>query len=1172
MAITEAVRVFMTSEPLYEKLLRDSIGQYTEECMSIYNTFTIPASSDDIEVLMANKRAIKQNLDTLRGMPPEKYEFDVGSAVKKHFEPSIKEVELLKTSIQEQRIKKIQDLEDKRNAAILNEEKKAAEATKPISDKHAELMSFKEPLKEILIRYNIMPSDIKISDDITSEEFMALVDSSISVCKSLTKERKSMSRILYWPLEEGDTKFSAYYLLLIALVFYFGAPFIAVILIGYMLYSTSTIYKKIDRLRIAESLMYNVDFSRFQPEISKEVIAEVDTTEIDEWAINELKRIEENHPQKLCDAEMAEVTKNIDKISRKCYDTYKSMEEYYKRIIHSLETAEKETDEKIKVYLDGIKEFGTVINTSAVMSHDFTVGYIDKVVPIIEHRELKNMVFQSKDRSTMIQRLRVYLCNAILSVKEKHLTVTIYDPENLGAEFADFYSNETQEYVKIETKDHVNILNRLRDYTQNNIKIIGDSNIDEYNKASEAVGKITLDYELLVVLSDVKKVKETEGFAKFMEYSARYGTIVWLCDTVSYPNADMVATEYSHKGQPMEYTSALGVKVTQTLNKAIQEGKIEGIMYFTDFAPKILPKEKWWTGNTTKGVNMRFGYADGDPSKGYPMHLDDKNVHCLMVGGTGSGKSVTINEMLMSLCTEYSPNELELVMIDFKNVEFSTFSRQEDTGVIRKIDKKTKAVISEEILPNIRNMPLHKSIIPHARVLAGTKDGEYAVSIFDYLCDEMQRRTEIFSKAGCKNIMEYRDKFPDAIMPRIVCLIDEFQVMFTEVDPKIVDIIKGKITSLSKLARFCGCHLWFTSQSMKGTLDKDILEQFTLRVALRCASTVSQDIIGNNAAGKIKSKVGYCYTNDSAGEDPTRNVLWRLPFAPTDDIMRTLEKLIVMCKERNIPMRDTDFYDQKLTFPKERLDEMYEMYPEHLLAPRLMILGERTGYSLNKLPEHFKFTKDDGENLAAVAFERSDLLNLVMTFVDNIRHKGSEAMIVMHSADRDAHTMLDIPSIVPEGLVSISDPNQDMEALVDALSDMVENRKNQDPSTLKPLYFIGVQWEKAKAISREERPKTQDKFKAVLREAPLYDIHFLFFAKEIGDLPSFVYTACNHRIAAKCGEKESSKYLNSMRATRLPTADDGIFAIYQYGATDYKFKIYQHVFAREIESRTVMVQ
>ena len=1151
----------MTSEPLYKQLLDKKVELYKRKHEEAYKEYTLPEKSEDIETLLTNRDILKSNIDVLERMTPQSFTFDAVTAIKQYYDSQMVLYKEERAKILKKQQDGLDKLEHDYVVRLSEAKKKAKEAISPMTDKHSELMAYKDQLKDVLIRYNINPSDIKISDDISQEEFMALLDSSIDICKKITKERKSFSKILYWPLEEHDNRLSLYYLAFLFIAFYFLAPFLSVAFIGYLFYSTSTIYKKIDKLRIAESMMYNIDFSKYIPKEEIDAVAPIDKTELEAEIKKDMEELEKMNPVTACERDSMEATAHLSEIQQMCNSVFSRERDYHSQILSAQKTCYEETCKAIEAYLDNMKEFGTYISTSAVLSHKYVVGRIKETIDVIENNSLTNMVFSNKDREKMIAKLKLYLCNALLNVKEKHLYVTIYDPDNLGADFAEFYSKTTQEYIKIITTDFEKNLSELRAYAQENIKIIGESTIDEYNAASEKVGKVTRDYKLLIVMSDLKRVKDTAGFSKFMEYSAKYGVLVWLFDTQSYPNTTMITESYTSSGTPIEYTSTLASKVLKTYEDAIVNSKIDGIDYFSAFQTKYVPKDKWWTYSTKKGVALKFGLADGDPSKGYDMYLDDKNVHCLMVGGTGSGKSVTINQMLMSLCAMYSPNELELVMVDFKNVEFSTFSRQADTGILKDGTE----------LPKIRSMEERKSIIPHARVLAGTKDGEYAVSIFDYLCAEMDRRTAIFSKAGCKNIIEYRDKYPDAIMPRIVCLIDEFQVMFTEVDPKTVDIIKGKITSLSKLARFCGCHLWFTSQSMKGTLDKDILEQFTLRVALRCATAVSMDIIGNNAAAKIKTKVGYLYTNDSAGEDPTRNTLWRIPYAPTEGIMRTLEELLIMCEERNVPMRETDFYDQKLMFTKEKLDENYEKYKEHLTSPALMVLGERTSYSLNKAPEHFKFTRDDGENLMAIAFERADMLNLALTFVDNIKHKNDDVSIVIHSADRDAHTLLDVPNIVPPGLVEISDPNQDMTELIEALESMIENRRNVPPSDIKPLYFLAVQWEKAKGISREENMKLQDRFKRILQDGPLLGVHFIFICKELGNIPNFVYTACSHRIAGKVGDRESVKYLDSMRASKLPTAIDGIFAIYQYGSTSYKFKIYQHTFTRELESRTVMI-
>lgn len=1152
----------MTTEPLYKQLLQHEANNFIKKHTDLYNTFHAPPMGTDIISILRMRPGVASTLETVKGYSPQAFSVDLQSLVDDYYKPKSQEAKRTESDFYSWKDSEIKRLTDERNAVIASKAKEANNSVEPLRVKHQELLAYKEQLKDVLIKYNIMPSDIQISDDISGEEFMALMDSSLEVCRKFDKKKMKLGKILYWPADDevADRRFKLYYLLGLAVGFYILAPVFSVGTIGYLLYSTASMYKKIDKLRIAESLMYNVDFSKYIPEVDIGEIPEVDMSDIEEKEHQMLDSLDNIAQTKEWEEQSRLVSSDLSYIQTVCKDTYYTVEAAYNKKVNEFKSLLDDLDIAIEEYKNRMVDFTSRISTSAVMSYKYTVAVIEDMLYLETTYQPSNFIFPASNRYESINLLKLYLCNMLLNVKEKHLYTYIFDPENLGSEFAEFYSKVTQEYIKIFTDKFDDVFKELRTYAQNNIKIFGERSIDEYNAEAESVGKVTRDYYLFVIVSGADDVKKMKTFTKFMEYSAKYGVFVWLMSDEDYSNIMSVPTEFDN-AKPLRYTSVIGGKVMATYENAIETSKDSGIDYLKAFASKYIPEDKWWTYSTLKGVQLNFGLADGDPSKGFPMYLDDKNVHCLMVGGTGAGKSVAINQMLMTLCCKYSPKELELVMVDFKNVEFSTFSRQADTGILKDGTE----------LPTIRSVEMFKSIIPHAKVLAGTKDGEYAVSIFDYLCAEMDRRTKIFSDAGCKNIMEYREKYPDAYMPRIVCIIDEFQVMFTEVDPKMVEIIKSRITSLSKLARFCGCHLWFTSQSMKGTLSQDILEQFTLRVALRCASTVSVDIIGNNAAGKIKSKVGYLYTNDSAGEDPSKNILWRVPYAPTSDIMKTLEKLLALCKQKGIASQDTTFYDQKYLYSSDRLDYNYDKYRDAFSSPYFMILGERTGYSTNKAPNHMKFTRDDGEHMACVAFERQDMLNLAMTIVDNINHKDGGATLLMHSADRDSHTLLDIPSLVP-GFEDISDPRYPTEDLLEALEGLVEDRQSRDISECKPLYFIGIQWEKLPGLSRDSSFKIQDRFKAVFQAAPIVNIHFILICKESGELPTSILNLCQHRIAAKCGDKDSSKFLDSMQATKLPQPTDGIFALYRYGSKVTKFKIYQHTFTTELESREVFIE
>lgn len=159
---------------------------------------------------------------------------------------------------------------------------------------------------------------------------------------------------------------------------------------------------------------------------------------------------------------------------------------------------------------------------------------------------------------------------------------------------------------------------------------------------------------------------------------------------------------------------------------------------------------------------------------------------------------------------EYAPDELQLVYIDMKNAEVAKYTKD------------------------------GYSLIPHAIIVAGTTDGEYCLSIFDWALDEMLRRMTICRKYGVQKVEDLRKKFDDSTregydievhIPRIVILIDEFQVMFdtSRIPSKIISKIDGRITSLVKLARAASMHLWFTSQEMSGTLSKNVLDNFSMR-------------------------------------------------------------------------------------------------------------------------------------------------------------------------------------------------------------------------------------------------------------------------------------------------------------------------------------------------------
>ena len=127
----------------------------------------------------------------------------------------------------------------------------------------------------------------------------------------------------------------------------------------------------------------------------------------------------------------------------------------------------------------------------------------------------------------------------------------------------------------------------------------------------------------------------------------------------------------------------------------LEHNKVAALDYRKGYLLKYLPEDKWWKQNSIKGIELRFGLENGDPAKAYTLYFDDKNVHFLLGGATGAGKSVAIDCAMQTMLHEYASDELQLVYIDLKNAEVAKYTKD---GIC---------------------------LIPHCIIAAGTTDGEY---------------------------------------------------------------------------------------------------------------------------------------------------------------------------------------------------------------------------------------------------------------------------------------------------------------------------------------------------------------------------------------------------------------------------------------------------------------
>lgn len=1132
-----------TVSTICENACNQYVQEYCQRYKDYFGSYSIPPETDDISQLLRNETYLKYKLSEYENTVVEPCKMDIHSVTDEYLRDMQNQAEFDRRIIERNYAQEMEM--KKRQHAILKEEAQAgiSSEVQVVMDKRNQLLQYKEPLTGVFERYSIMPNEIHIDDSISIEDLCGLYDEAIDVCSKYFKVTKTkILEKLSIPVAELNESEGWVMLIAGAIGVTLLSPILLCAYAFSSIRSTSNIYMKLEQLKLASSLIHEGNFDRFVDK-SKYKVDDIDITEIEARKEEELASI--INIESLTDEINEYINTHTDVLYTKMNQAKESADGDRTNAILNIRASLSALSNIINELRNNAKKFGSEVFDHFYLNRTFQVGTIGGALPVTMELPMKNMIFlkESDTDLHMLPFMKVLLLNALMNVKEKHMYVTIVDNTNLGTHFSEFFDQRFSDIVTVDTSEAAQVIEKIRVEETERIKVLKTGDIDSLNKEHESIGKIPLDYKLYIITGDLYRLINDATFLALMRQSARFGIMIW----VHGPDLNLADDCILYKDNPtlpdgelLQYSLDMSSDVLDVYATAYENSKDRGILYNENFADKYIPKDKWWTFSTKKGIDLHFGLVDGDPDKGYPITLGDAPVHGNMVGTTGAGKSVCINQLLASMITMYSPNELRLVMIDFKNVEFSFYADQETHSYSR---------------------------LPHSKVLAGTKDGEYALSIFKFLCAEMDRRTAVFSDAGVKNLEEYRTKNPDSVMPRILLLIDEYQVMFTELPEKIVKQIMDSIRSLAKLARFCGCHMLFTSQSMKGTMDKDVQDQFALRVGLRCSADTALAVLGDDAPSKLKSKNGYLYTNEDGGNTKDKNRLWRTPFIPTDKLEYIISEINKM---HNKPIT-AEFYDEKRMYTDSTLENWYIKYPDVWVDSHIMIIGEKTSYDVNKAPCYFQFSNDDGENLLIYGSSTVDTLNMTLTIVSNIKHH-TDADIIMLSADRDSVHTIDMKSIVKTGFDKMVDPSYPFDESLDLLEKVIDGRKQKGRDELKPLYVFCMYYEKQTGYGRNSNSKVSNRFEAVMTDGPSVDVHFILVMKNKGDLMTTSFKKFNHKIVLACDSTMAFQLCEDDRPSKFPTnPKEGVFGLYTTLGVTMKFKVYQHTFANPIVSNEIFI-
>ena len=342
-----------------------------------------------------------------------------------------------------------------------------------------------------------------------------------------------------------------------------------------------------------------------------------------------------------------------------------------------------------------------------------------------------------------------------------------------------------------------------------------------------------------------------------------------------------------------------------------------------------------------KKASSPLTIALGKDIVGQPFITDLKKLpHLLIAGTTGSGKSVGINSMLLSLLYKNSPKTLRLIMIDPKMLEFSIYND-----------------------------------IPHLLTPVIT-DSKKALIALSNLVSEMERRYKIMAQTSTKNIESYNQKAIKnnfETLPYIVVIIDELaDLMMTS--GKDVEFY---IARLAQMARASGIHLIVATQRpsvnvVTGLIKANLPSRISFRVGQKIDSKVILDQMG---ADSLLGRGDMLFT------PPSNTGLIRLhaPFATEEEILKIVEFL----KSQGPAIYDDKFLEEASSEEnKQNIDdiELDELYEE---AKEIILTDEKT--SISYLQRRLKI----GYNRAATIIEQLEAMGVL----SEVNAKGQRDII-----------------------------------------------------------------------------------------------------------------------------------------------------------------------------------
>ncbi|GAA8351920.1 FtsK/SpoIIIE domain-containing protein [Helicobacter pylori] len=554
------------------------------------------------------------------------------------------------------------------------------------------------------------------------------------------------------------------------------------------------------------------------------------------------------------------------------------------------------------------------------------------------------------------QFLREMLMRLLSSAPLVQLEVILVDALSLGSIFnlARRLLNKNNDFIYqqrilTESKEIEEVLKHLYEYLKVNLqeKLAGYKDFADYNekaqdplplKALFLSGVDSLSKDALYYLEKIMRFGSKNGVLSFVNLESeknnksaedlkRYAE--FFKDRTSFERLKYLSVEViNDQGIQSKHMQDFADKI-----KAYYEKKKAVKRELKD----LQKDEKFWTESSQFKVSVPVGWDINH--KEVCFEIGEVQNHTLICDHSGSGKSNFLHVLIQNLAFYYAPNEVQLFLLDYKEgVEFNAYT--------------------------------NPTILEHARLVSVAGSVGFGVGFLSWLCKEMQERANRFKQFNVKDLSDYRKH---GEMPRLIVVIDEFQVLFSD---KSKGSVERSLNTLLKKGRSYGVHLILATQTMRGTdINRSIMAQIANRIALPMDAEDSNSILNNDdAACELVRPEGIFNNNGGHQKYHTK---MSIPKAP-DNFKPFLTKIHAEFNQRNLTPVEHKIYNG---------EKPLEM-PNTLKANEMRLhLGKKVDYEQKDLIVGFESNES---HLLVVSQDLNARIALMKLLFQNIKSANKE--------------------------------------------------------------------------------------------------------------------------------------------------------------------------------------